>query len=169
MSSARQARIGVLGSSLVVMLGLIGWAIFRLQVHQPCSYDPIDGFTSFALVSVSIGGFVGGHLLAGWLEATAAPRDRDDRSPRGTGIRTRFDGAAASRTAKLVVQAALVLFLALSVWLLAYEAVALADIHANWPITFYVRCFTHANAWAAGIGALAICTLLGQWVWYPAR
>jgi hypothetical protein len=64
------------------------------------------------------------------------------------------------------VQLALVLFLALSVGLLAYEALALADTHANWPITYYVRCFTHTNAWAAGIGALAICTLLGQWVWY---
>jgi hypothetical protein len=169
MSAARQARIGVLGTSLLVMLGLIGWAIFRLQVHQLCSYDPIDGFTSFALVSVSIGGFVGGHLLAGWLEATAAPRDPDDRSPQGTGFRARLDSAAGNRTARLVVQLALVLFLALSVWLLAYEALALADTRTNWPITYYVRCFTHTNAWAAGIGALAICTLLGQWVWYPGK
>ncbi|HVD02319.1 MAG TPA: hypothetical protein VNG93_14450 [Candidatus Dormibacteraeota bacterium] len=167
MSAARRTRIAVLSSSLLVVVGLIGGAVFGLQVHQLCSYDPIGGFTSFALISVSIGGFVGGHLLTGWLEATAGPRDADDRSPQGHGIRARLDGAAGSSQARLAVQLALVLFLGLSVWLLAYEALALADTSANWPITYYVRCFTHANAWAAGIGALAICTLLGQWVWYP--
>ena len=169
MTAARRARAGFLGGALVVILGLVGWSVFRLQVHAACSVDPIDGVTSFALLSVSIGGFVGGHLLAGWLEASTAGWEPDRRPAAGGPLRSRLEAAAGSRTARLVVQSALVLFLLLSVALLAYEALALADTSANWPITYYVRCFAHANAWAAGIGALAICSLLGQWVWYPAR
>ena len=156
MSAARRARIGVLSLALVAVLGLIGWSVFGLAVHQACSYQALDNRESFWLVTVSVAGFVGGHVLGGWLEADAVPRGVDE-------------GLAASRRAKLVVQGLLVVFLGLLVVLLVYEAIALADAGANWPITYYVRCFANTNGWAAGVGAFAMCLLLGQWAWYPQR
>ena len=153
MTAARRARVAFLAGALVVVLALIGYSVFGLQVHQVCSHDALDTSTSFWLVSVSIGGFVGGHVLAGWLEATDPPRAAD---PGG-------------RWPKVVVQLLLVVFLGLVAILLAYEGLALSDVGANWPITYFVRCFAHTNAWATGVGAFAICTLLGQWAWYPQR
>lgn len=167
--AARAARIVFLALGLGVVLVLIGWALFALRAPQTCTYDPLQGFPSFALVSASIAGFVGGHLLGRWIEASAVVRRPDHDKTPGGGVRGGLNMAAGSRTASLTVQGLLVLFLALSVGLLAYETLALADTARNWPITYYVRCFAHTNPVPAGVGALALSLLMGQWVWYPAR
>ena len=166
---ARTARVVSLALGLSMVLVLVGWALFALRAPETCTYDPLEGLPSFALVSASIAGFVGGHLLGRWIEASAVVRrpDRDDAP--GGGVRGGLNTASGSRAASLTVQGLLVLFLALSVGLLAYETLALADTARNWPITYYVRCFAHTNPVPAGIGALALSLLMGQWVWYPAR
>jgi hypothetical protein len=156
---ARPAALAVLGL-------LIGWAVFAMRVPERCTYSPLDGLTSFALVTASIGGFVGGHLLGRWIEASNIVRkpDRDNRP--GGGVRGILSGAAGTRAASVAVQGVLILFLALGVALLAYETLALVNTRLNWPITYYARCFSHTNPVPAGLGALALCSLLGQWVWY---
>ena len=166
---ARSARIVSLAGGLGVLLVLIGWALFALRAPERCTHDPLQGFTSFALVSASIAGFVGGHLLGRWIEASAVVRRPDRDAAGGPGVRAALNLAAGSRAASLTVQGLLVLFLALSIGLLAYETLALADSARNWPITYYVRCFAHTNPVPAGIGTLALSVLMGQWVWYPVR
>jgi hypothetical protein len=165
----RTARLFVLGGTIAAALSLIALAIFRMRVPATCTYDPLHGFTSFALVSVSIAGFIGGHLLGRWTEASNVARVADRVPARGAGIRRGLDSLAGSGRAALVVQGLLVLLLALGVALLAYETLALADTQKNWPITFYVRCFANTYPAWAGIGALALCSLFGQWIWYPGR
>ena len=166
---ARTARIVSLALGLGVLLVLVGWALFALRAPQACTYDPLEGLPSFAFVSASIAGFVGGHLLGRWIEASAVVRRPDRDAAPGGGVRGRLNAAAGSRTASLTVQGLLVVFLALSVGLLAYETLALADTARNWPITYYVRCFAHTNPVPAGVGAMALSLLMGQWVWYPLR
>ena len=166
---ARTARIASLALGLGAVLVLVGWALFALRVPETCTYAPLEGLPSFALVSASVVGFVGGHVLGRWIEASAVVRRPDLDDAPGGGVRGRLNVAAGSRAASLIVQGLLVLFLALSVGLLAYETLALADSNRNWPITYYVRCFAHINPVPAGVGALALSLLLGQWLWYPAK
>jgi hypothetical protein len=157
-----------LSASGVVLLGLIGWALVGMIAPERCSTGEIDGVQSFALLSASLLGFVGGHVLGRWMEASSSARPWPAAAAVGAQLqksqrrRRRLTGA-------LLVQGGLVLFLLLSTALLAYETLALVDIDRNWPITFFVRCFTHTNLAAAAIGSLAFCFMLGHWVWYPSR
>ncbi len=158
------ARLALLGATTAGLAGMAVWALVAMRVNTRCSYGAIDGLRSFALVSFSIGGFVGGHLLGQWIDASNQAREPG-----------RHEGAAGKRVgdpershAQLVVQGAAVAFLALSAILLAYETLALVDVGRNWPITYYVRCFASSDPWwPPALGALGVCFLLGHWVWYP--
>jgi hypothetical protein len=165
---SRLTRVAALAVAGGVLLLLIGWAVFGMVVPQQCSYQEIDGVGSFALITASIGGFVAGHVLGRWFESSpgASPWPRSDPAMpahgQGAHARTkRISGA-------LLVQTALVLFLLLSTALLAYETLALVNIDRNWPITYFVRCFTNSNPVCAGVGSFTFCFLLGHWIWYPA-
>ncbi len=164
-SSARIARLALLGGTTAGLVGLAAWALVAMRVNTRCSYAAIEGLRSFALVSFSIGGFVGGHLLGQWIEASNPTRDSNRQSViSGTGVRE----PARSR-GHVAVQGAAVAFLALSTILLAYETLSLADVGRNWPITYYVRCFASSDPWwPPALGALGVCFLLGHWLWYPA-
>lgn len=163
-STARVARLALLGTTAVGLFGMAIWAFLTMRVNTRCSYGAIDGLRSFGLVSFSIGGFVAGHLLGQWIEASA-PERRPGRQALAAGQRA--EDPERSRT-QLVVLGAAVVFLALCTILLAYETLALVDSGRNWPITYYVRCFASSDPWwPPALGALGTCFLLGHWVWYP--
>lgn len=165
-STARVARLVVLGATGAGLAGMAAWALVAMRVNTRCSYGAIDGLRSFALVSFSIAGFVGGHLLGQWIDASNPSREPGGRKL-AAGER---EGDPGRSRAEQVVLGAAVAFLALSAILLAYETLALVDVGRNWPITYYVRCFASSDPWwPPALGALGVCFLLGHWVWYPAR
>ena len=164
-STARIARLALLGATTAGLVGMAIWALLTMSVNTRCSYGAIDGLRSFGLVSFSIGGFVGGHVLGQWIEASNPVR-ASRRHELAAGQRA--EDPQRSRT-QLVVLGAAVVFLAVCTILLAYETLALVDSGRNWPITYYVRCFASSDPWwPPALGALGVCFLLGHWVWYPA-
>src|SRR5712692_2119722 len=84
----RAARVGALAVAGGILLILIGWAVFGMIVPEQCSYQAIDGFTSFVLVSSSLTGFVAGHLLGRWFETSSMAK---------TSVRTEHIGASAAQ------------------------------------------------------------------------
>jgi hypothetical protein len=83
---------------------------------------------------------------------------------RGAGVRDR------EVRATLVLQGALVAFLAVGVGLLLYETVAVNVPHGQvpqyWPITWYVRCANVLDRDASLAVAGIACFLVGHWLWY---
>lgn len=142
-------RVTILALTTIGFGSLMLWTWFFLPA-VPCRHDSLDVEPSFLIVSASIAGFVGGHLVGRWIEA---------RGPRG-----RSPGGAKVRGA---VQIALVVFLAIAAGLLFYETRAVIDTSQNWPITWYTRCFAHLHTYWAALGSAAFCFLIGHWVWSP--
>lgn len=188
--SSRVARVAALGVASLVLIGLIGWALFALRVPATCSYSALQGLASFGIVSAAVAGFIGGHLLGRWFEparqerALAAFAARATLAPDVGASEAEtllwqaggdaslqqelfFTGQVRQPRRALVVEATVVVLLALVTVLLVYETVALAATNINWPITYYVRCFASSKPLAAGIGAAAFCFLLGHMIWYP--
>lgn len=164
-SPARIVRLALLGAATAGLAGMAVWALVAMRVNTRCSYGAIDGLRSFGLVSFSIAGFVGGHLLGQWIDATYRPGEPG----RGQAAGSRNIADPQRSKTQLVVLGAAVAFLGLSTILLAYETLALVDVQRNWPITYYVRCFASSDPWwPPALGALGVCFLLGHWVWYPA-
>jgi len=182
--------VAALGVASLVLVGLIGWALFALRVPTTCSYSALQGFTSFGLVSASVAGFIGGHLLGRWFEpareerALAAFAAQASLAPAlgaseeetltwqtgGDAFQQQdlfFTGQVRQPRRAIIVQVSLVVLLALVTLLLIYETVALSATNLNWPITYYIRCFASSKPLAAGIGAASFCFLLGHLIWYP--
>jgi Na+-transporting NADH:ubiquinone oxidoreductase subunit NqrB len=182
--------VAALGVASLVLIGLIGWALFALRVPATCSYSALQGFASFGIVSAAVAGFIAGHLLGRWFEPAREARALAAFAARASLVpdvgaseaetlawqvggdasaqqELFFTGQVRQPRRALVVQATLVVLLALVTLLLVYETVALVATNVNWPITYYVRCFASSKPLAAGIGAASFCFLIGHLIWYP--
>ena len=72
-------------------------------------------------------------------------------------------GQWSKRSAVAAVNAAVAVFLFLVAIMLGFEAWAID--HRAWPITYYTRCATDANAFLALIGSAAFAFVVGRWMW----
>ena len=139
---------------LLTLVGLVGscayaiWLAVWATVPATCETGGFDRILSFTLTTLSISGFVMGHLFGHILES-------------GPGSGYRGGGGRITLTVQLV----LIGLLVSATSALFYETYAV--IHDKWPITSYIRCFAHLWPLEAGIGAFALFFLLGHWIWYP--
>lgn len=151
-----------MGATALSLLGLIVWvAVASLTLHgAPCSSPPArrGPWGPEVIVTLCVAFFGLGHLAGYWREPGERPRAGADQRPRSWRLR-----------AAAILQGVLMAFLLLVVGLLGYETYALANMHINWPITYYVRCANEFAPLPTTAGACAVCFLLGQWLWYPRR
>jgi hypothetical protein len=158
---------------------LAGWYLSRIHDLLPGGVPPTTCVDSAGQLLPNLGhdprlavASVCGFFIGGLLARFDLPGDAE--LARQSGAEDKLLGGASVHDrevrATLVLQAALVAFLAVGVGLLIYETVAVNTPHGqvpeHWPITWYVRCADVLDRDASMFVAGIACFLVGHWLWY---
>ena len=166
--TARNIRLAYLFVVAVALAALLVVPWITVLGHpspQACGASPPEGpahpwlDNQFAAVALCLGGLLVGSM--------ASYVGKVRQLSRITWLRGLFMGGTRSVSrAEGSVQIGLLLLLIFSTGALFYESWALWN--RDWPVTDYVHCGNDVSPALAAAGALALCLLLGNWLWHAA-
>lgn len=139
--------------ALAVLFVMALSALGTANVGTCAIHDNLNQNRGLVLAAVTVGGAVIGRL-AGWFRFQVLEGQHPNRP---------------DARPHLLLNLALIAFLAAAALLLGYETWAIANGGSPPPITSYVRCAAYHQFFVSSVLAGGVGFILSNWLWFPSK